>query len=100
MKGVFLKLAVVACVGLLVTACGGSVESDAQRLANLQCKVQKLLAKAQAKAQSGDMSVMAEATKITAEATALKSELESKYTSDEDKAKLAEAFLKALENCK
>lgn len=96
MQHKLVRLFAIACVAVAMMSCGGSVDSDAQRLADLQCKAQKLIAKA----QSGDMSVMEESTKLAAEATALKTELEGKYTSDDDKAKLAEAYLKAMANCK
>ncbi len=52
------------------------------------------------KTTTGDMSVMAESTKLATEATTLLKEMEEKYTSDSDKKKLAEAVLKEMANCK
>ena len=81
----------------ILTSCGGgSIESDAKKVAELQCKAQQLVQKA----TSGDMSVMEESTKLTSEAAALSKEMEGKYTSDSDKKKFAEALLKEMGNCK
>lgn len=84
-------LAAVVCIG-----CSGSAESDGRRLAELQCKATKLASKA----QSGDMSVLQESIKISAEAAELAKTFEEKYTSDSDKEKLRDAYLKALQDCK
>lgn len=81
----------------ILTSCGGgSIESDAKKVAELQCKAQKLMQKA----TSGDMSVMEESTKLTSEAATLSKQMEGKYTSDSDKKKFAEALLKEMDNCK
>jgi len=81
----------------ILTSCGGgSIESDAKKLAELECKSQKL----KQKATSGDMSVMEESTKLASEIKTLTNELKEKYTSDSDKKKLAEALLKEKKNCK
>jgi len=81
----------------ILTSCGGgSIERDAKRVAELQCKAQKLMQRV----TSGDMSVMEESTKLTSEAESLSKELEGKYTSDSDKEKFAEALLKEMGNCK
>lgn len=81
---------------ILISCGGGSVESDAKKVAELQCKAQKLMQKA----TSGDMSVMEESTKLTSEAAALSKEMEGKYTTDSDKQKFAEALMKEMGNCK
>ena len=88
---------VVLISSFLLISCGGSsIESDAKKVAELQCKAQKLMQKA----TSGDMSVIEERTKLTSEAAALSKEIEAKYTSDSDKKKFAEALLKEMGNCK
>jgi chromosome condensin MukBEF MukE localization factor len=80
----------------ILSSCGGSLEGDAQKIADLQCRAQKLTTKV----ASGDQSVMEESLKLTAEATSLMQEMERKYTSDADKKKLGEAVLKAMAGCK
>lgn len=81
---------------VILTSCGGgSIESDAKKVAELQCKAQKLMQKA----TLGDMSVMEESTKLALEAETLLKEMEDKYSSDSDKKKLAEALLKEMGNC-
>lgn len=82
---------------VILTSCGGgSIESDAKKVAELQCKAQGLMQKA----ATGDMSVMEEANKLSAEAASLGKEMEGKYTSDSDKKKFAEALLNEIGNCK
>lgn len=79
-----------------LTSCGnGTIESDAKKVAELQCKAQKLVLKA----SSGDMTVLEESTKLASEAAALSQEMEGKYTSDSDKQEFAQALLKEMGNC-
>jgi hypothetical protein len=88
---------VFVAISLFMASCGGgSIESDAKKLAELQCKAQKLIEKS----ADGDMGVIEESTKLTKEAAELTRELEGKYSSDSDKKKLAEALLKAMGDCK
>lgn len=89
-------VAIVIAASLALAGCGSSVESDAKKLAELQCKAQKLAQKA----ASGDMSVMNESTQLAAEAATVKAEIEGKYTTAEEKAELAKAYLKAMQECK
>ncbi len=97
MKKILSTLGMLYLSAVIITSCNnGSIEADAKKVAELQCKAQKLMQKA----TSGDMSVLEESTKLTTEATALGNELEGKYTSDSDKKKFAEALLKEMENCK
>jgi len=89
--------AVFSLAILLITSCGGSsIESDAKKLADLQCRAQKLSEKVAA----GDMGSMQESLDLTKEATQMFSELEAKYTTESEKEKLAEALLKEMGNCK
>ena len=81
---------------IILTSCGGSIDSDAKKVADLQCKYQKLMQKA----SSGDMSVLSENTKFAAEVAELTKEMEGKYTSSADKEKFSIALLKAMGDCK
>jgi hypothetical protein len=97
MKKLMTIFGAIMIVSVVLTSCGGSsIESDAKKVADLQCKAQQLMQKANA----GDMSVIAESTKLASEATSLSKEMEGKYTSDSDKQKFAEALLKEMGNCK
>jgi hypothetical protein len=97
MKKVMTIFGAMLFASFILTSCGGgSIDSDAKKVADLQCKAQQLMQKA----TSGDMSVMTESTKLASDAAALSKEMEGKYTSDSDKQKFAEALLKAMGNCK
>jgi len=97
MKKVMTFFGALIFASVIIASCGGNlIESDAERFADLQCKSQKLLVKATA----GDMSVMAEITKLSNEAATLSKELDGKYTTDSDKQKLAEVISKAMGDCK
>jgi predicted small secreted protein len=97
MKKTIKVIGAVLFTSVILTSCGGgSIESDAKKVAELQCKAQQLMLKA----TSGDMSVMEESTKIATEAASLSKEMEGKYTSDADKQKFGEALLKEMGNCK
>lgn len=81
----------------LFTSCGGnSIEKDAKKMAELQCKAKELVEKA----ASGDASVLEESTKLAAEAASLKEEIRGKYTSESDQKEFGEALLKEMGNCK
>jgi len=81
---------------LIFTSCGkSSIESDAKKVAEIQCKAMKLMKDA----ASGDASVMEESAKIGAEASELAREMEGKYTSDSDKEEFAKALQKAMGDC-
>ena len=81
---------------LLFTSCdGNSIERDAEKVADLQCKAQK----AMAEVTSGDMSALTANSDLMLEAAALAEKMEGKYISDADQQKFAEAYLKALNKC-
>lgn len=82
----------------ILTSCGGgnSPESDAKKLAELNCKAQKVAQKL----ASGDQSAAEESTKLAKEAADLAKELEGKYTSEADLKKYKEALEKENGNCK
>lgn len=97
MKTKFNLYAPFILVALFLFSCSkNSIDADAKRIGDLTCKSMQLMNKA----LSGDQSVLEESQKLTKEAEALKNELEEKYTSDSDKAKLAEAIAKAMNDCK
>lgn len=96
MKKAMGKLTTILFLVVLITSCNNnSIESDAKRLAELTCKSQKLATRA----ASGDMSVIEESTKLSADAISLSNELKGKYTSDSDKEAFAKAYLNELKNC-
>jgi len=97
MKKVKTIFGAIMIASFILTSCGeGSIESDAKKLANLQCKAQQLMQKA----TTGDMSIIEESTKLGAEAATLSEQMKGKYTSDSDKKKFAETLLKEMNNCK
>jgi ABC-type uncharacterized transport system involved in gliding motility auxiliary subunit len=96
MKKRIQTLLLIQAFFLILTSCSSnSIESDAKRLAELTCKSQKLVTKA----ASGDMSVIEESTKLSAEVISLSNELKGKYTIDSDKEAFAKAYLNELKNC-
>ncbi len=96
MKKVMTIFGAILFASVILTSCGdSSIEKDAKKAAELQCKAQELMQKA----TSGDMSVMEESTKLASEVATLSKEMEEKYTSDSDKKKFAEALLKEMGNC-
>ena len=93
MKKVMTVLGALMFTLVIFTSCGSSsIQSDAMKVAELQCKVQTLALKA----TGGDMSVVTESSKLAAEAL----KIEEKYSSDADKAKFAEALVKAMADFK
>lgn len=88
--------ALLIATAMLSSYGGNSVESDAKKMAEIQCKALKL----GMKAASGDKDVLEESAKLQAETAALTKEMDEKYKSEDDKKKLAEAILKELGNCK
>ena len=81
----------------MLTSCGGgSVESDAKALAELQCKAQKLAEKT----ASGDESAITEAQKLGEEIATLTKDTQGKYTSESDMKTFTEVLMKEMENCK
>ena len=81
---------------VILTSCGSSIESDAKKVAELQCKAQKIMQEA----ASGDIALTEKSSKLLFEAAALSNEMIGKYTSDTDKQKFAEAVLKEMDKCK
>jgi len=90
----------VLIASLIISSCGNkTIESDAKKCAELTCKGNKLAAKSSAKAASGDMSAITEATQIATEANKLGEEMKDKYKDPADLQKFMEAYSKALLEC-
>lgn len=84
-------------LALVVIGCSNSsIEDDAKKLADIQCRALKITQKV----TSGDLSVIQESTKLQAEVVSLNSELKSKYTTREDAEAFSKAYLKAFGECK
>ncbi len=82
-------------MSLTLLSCGNAIDSDAAKVANLQCEAKELAQSA----MSGDATAMEESKELLAKATKLTSELQKKYTSIEDQQKFQSALAKALGNC-
>lgn len=95
MKNRFVGVVTVAVMCMVIAGCGSTVESDARKLADLECKARQLSAKAAA----GDLSVATEMSKIGMEAAQLGAELKGKYTTTADKEAFAKAYLEAYNGC-
>jgi len=95
-KGITIFGAMLFASVILTSCGGGSIESDAKKAAELECKAVKLAQKA----TTGDVSVIEESTKLATELSALKKEMQDKYTSESDRKKFTEALSKEMGNCK
>ncbi|MEM6685079.1 MAG: hypothetical protein AAF617_04715 [Bacteroidota bacterium] len=84
----------IALVSFFMVSCGGSIESDAQRIVDLQCKAKKL----QENATAGDLSIIEQSGEIIKEVQALVAEFQEKYKSKEDEEKFKVALEKAMKN--
>lgn len=85
------SITIVGTFLFVLTGCSSSMESDAKKLAKMQCKSYDLLEKAgkgEAKVEES-MSLMAEMELFT-------KDMKKKYASDQDKQKFEEACLKAV----
>lgn len=81
-------------VSFFMVSCGGSIESDVAKLADIQCQMMGL----KDKAMAGDADAMKEAKELGEKMMAMGKELEKKYTSDEDKEKFKAAIEEAIKN--
>ncbi|WP_179375905.1 hypothetical protein [Winogradskyella wichelsiae] len=92
-----LKITIGLFSTLLLASCGSTIESDAQKLADLMCKSQKMTQQI----QSGELDA-SDANKSAAfamEAAKLQEEIEGKYSSKEELKEFENAVLKAMKNC-
>ncbi|MFD0797031.1 hypothetical protein ACFQZJ_06140 [Maribacter chungangensis] len=80
---------------LFLISCGSSMERDAKKMVDLQCKVEKL----QQKAFSGDMSNTEEMQELIAEAAKMKREMNEKYSEMEEKASFAKILMQTKSDC-
>lgn len=96
MKKLTLLFSAVLLTSLTLTSCGGaSMESDAQRVAEITCKVSGIMEKV----MDGDEDAKAESEKLAEEMESLKEEMEEKYTTDEEQKKFQEAVMEASKDC-
>jgi hypothetical protein len=80
----------------MLSSCGsGTIESDAKRLAELQCKAQDL----DQNVSSGDEDALEESLKLAGEIIELAAELEEKYKSDSELEEFRQALEKEMGNC-
>ncbi len=87
---------IIAIVAIAFVSCGkSSMDGDVKKVAELQCKAQKLMQEA----SSGDASIIEESTNLGIEISELTKEMEGKYTSDAEKAEFGKALLKAMGEC-
>lgn len=84
----------IALVSFMMVSCGGSLESDVQKIIDLQCKAKKL----QKNATSGDLSVIQESADIIKEVQELVVEFQKKYNTKEDEEKFRVALEEAMKN--
>ena len=94
---------IIYCLGLtmmtisLFSNCGDNpIEKDAQKLADLKCKAQKIYGKL----TSGDLSVINESNKLEFQVDSLSVEMEEKYSSEADKETFDKALSEAMNDCK
>jgi len=90
-------LLAVTLISFFMVSCGGSIESDVAKLAELQCQAIKL----QEKAMSGDVDAVKEVKELGEKVMKMAAEFKDKYTSEEDQKKFAAAIEKAIkeQNC-
>ena len=81
---------------ILLYSCGGdSIQSDAKKVAELQCEYQNLLKKA----TTGDLSSITESADLMKKVTELVTELEGKYSTAGDYEKFQDALAIELKEC-
>ena len=85
----------IVVTSLILFSCGSSISSDAQKVADLQCKVKEL----QQKALSGDSSSSEEVKEFIAKSASLVQEMNTKYASLEEKQQFQEELMKAKADC-
>lgn len=89
-----LKITLGLVFTMLLASCGGSLESDAKKIADLQCKIMKM----SDDILDGDMDASASIA-LAEEAEKLEKEMKGKYTTDEEREEFGKALLKALGDC-
>lgn len=88
----------ISCLLILLSAgCSNdSIQTDAKRLATIQCKALKLMKKV----SDGDISLLEESTSMANKASALQKEFELKYTSEKEISDFKQALDIESKNCK
>lgn len=80
---------------LFLIGCGGSMERDAQKMADLQCDAQEL----KQQAMAGDMDNAEDLQELIAKAAKLKQKMNAKYSSMKEKQAFAKVLLQANAKC-
>lgn len=88
MKNSIKTLAAIAL--FFLTSCSGSIDSDAQKVADLQCDVKKMQ-------QEG--ASMQDVQALMRKSQSMLQEMQSKYSTTEDKQEFAMALSKATAKC-
>lgn len=96
MKNFILILILVAA--FILSACTNSIERDAKRLAELQCKAKLITEKMMA--GESELADLSATLSLAQEASELMEELDGKYTTQKEKEQLEKALRKAMEVCK
>lgn len=96
MKSLAITFGLVAIMP--ISACGNSIESDAKRLAELQCRA-KLMSEKMMSGES-ELADLSATISLAKGASELMEELDGKYTTEKEKEQLEKALRKAMEDCK
>jgi len=91
-----LKMIAVLTVSLLIFSCESSIDNDARRLADLQCKIEKMAERN----MNGESVDIEESMKLTEDANKLAEELRGKYNTQKDQEKFADAVQREMNKCK
>ena len=81
-----------ALIFMFIVSCGSSIQSDAKKVAKLQCEAQKL-------SRGLEASSIEESQELLQEANKLMQKLKKKYKSTEEIQELQAAVSKAMGNC-
>ena len=94
-KSVFVYIRFFSLFLLISCSQGGNLESDANALAELQCRALRLTQKA----QEGDVSSLQEGLNLAKDAAELANKFKKKYTSEQDTTQFSEVYLRELKKC-
>ena len=102
MKKIITNVGVLIFASVILCSCGGkSVETDAQKLADVMCKSQNLAKKRYLEGGEVNMAAaMKERQKLISEAASLNQEMIKKYSNQDDYQEFTAAYIKALRKCK
>ena len=90
MKKMIQVFTVLLFLLIVLSSCNNSIEADAQKVANLQCKVQKLI---------NDPTSLEKNQKLMTEINELTQKMQRKYSSLEEQQKFAQVLSEAMAKC-